>query len=242
MDRTTRWETEALRNGPSGRPSPPRPTGKRRTRGTTGDAIDDRSWVTLREAEAETGIPINTLRKWVRKAGLASYLESDGRTPVRMVDLDAVRRRAEELGREIEVVSPQSSVVRGREPSAVSRAPSAARDPEPRESRPETPPETMIVPVDAWNKMLSQLGNLHEAGQQLAEARERAARAETEAEFLRRRLAEMRGEGGPASTVDPDVEAPPPEHAATPDAPEPTPTTTFFRYVTKGWRNRRKKS
>ncbi len=50
----------------------------------------------------------------------------------------------------------------------------------------------MIVPVDAWNKMLAQLGNLHEAGQQLADARERAAKAETEAEFLRRRLAELR--------------------------------------------------
>jgi hypothetical protein len=52
--------------------------------------------------------------------------------------------------------------------------------------------ETMIVPLDAWNKMLNQLGNLHEAGQQLAEARERAAKAETEALFLRERLAEMR--------------------------------------------------
>ena len=54
----------------------------------------------------------------------------------------------------------------------------------------------MIVPVDAWNKMLTQLGNLHEAGQQLAEARERAAKAETEASFLRERLAEMRETSG----------------------------------------------
>ena len=50
----------------------------------------------------------------------------------------------------------------------------------------------MIVPIQAWDKMLNQLGNLHEAGQQLAEARERAAKAETEASFLRERLAEMR--------------------------------------------------
>ena len=41
-----------------------------------------------------------------------------------------------------------------------------------------TPEGTMIVPIAAWDKMLIQLGNLHEAGQQLAEARERAARAE----------------------------------------------------------------
>jgi hypothetical protein len=53
----------------------------------------------------------------------------------------------------------------------------------------------MIVPIAAWDKMLLQLGNLHEAGQQLAEARERAARAETEAVFLRERLAEMRAAG-----------------------------------------------
>jgi hypothetical protein len=50
----------------------------------------------------------------------------------------------------------------------------------------------MLVPIDAWDKMLLQLGNLHEAGQQLAEARERAGKAETEAKFLRERLAELR--------------------------------------------------
>jgi uncharacterized coiled-coil protein SlyX len=52
----------------------------------------------------------------------------------------------------------------------------------------------MLVPLDAWNKILLQLGNLHEAGQQLAEARERAAKAETETTFLRERLTEMRDE------------------------------------------------
>ncbi|HEX2403235.1 MAG TPA: hypothetical protein VHM29_00925, partial [Acidimicrobiia bacterium] len=60
------------------------------------------------------------------------------------------------------------------------------------------PPGTMLVPIDAWDKMLLQLGNLHQAGQQLAEARERAARAETEAEFLRERLAELRATPAPA--------------------------------------------
>jgi len=52
----------------------------------------------------------------------------------------------------------------------------------------------MLVPRDAWDKLMDQLGNLHQAGQQMAEARERAARAETEAEFLRERLGEMRAE------------------------------------------------
>ncbi len=52
----------------------------------------------------------------------------------------------------------------------------------------------MLVPRDAWDKLLDQLGNLHEAGMQLASARERAAKAETETTFLRERLTEMRAE------------------------------------------------
>lgn len=72
-------------------------------------------------------------------------------------------------------------------------------DPEPKEVdlttddvSPEVPEGSMLVPLDAWNRMLNQLGNLHEAGQQLAEARERAAKAETEALFLKERLSELR--------------------------------------------------
>ncbi|MBI5158243.1 MAG: hypothetical protein HZA58_09600 [Acidimicrobiia bacterium] len=52
----------------------------------------------------------------------------------------------------------------------------------------------MLVPRDAWDRLMDQLGNLHEAGLLLAEARERAAKAETEAGFLRERLAELRAE------------------------------------------------
>lgn len=52
----------------------------------------------------------------------------------------------------------------------------------------------MLVPRDTWEKILTQLGHLHQAGQELAEARERAARAETEAAFLRERLGELRTE------------------------------------------------
>ncbi|MDA8391408.1 MAG: hypothetical protein M0Z87_01140 [Actinomycetota bacterium] len=46
----------------------------------------------------------------------------------------------------------------------------------------------VLVPVDSWGRLIDQLGNLHQAGQDLAEARERAAKAETEAAFLRERL------------------------------------------------------
>ena len=57
----------------------------------------------------------------------------------------------------------------------------------------ETPEEgSLLVPLDAWNTVLNQLGNLHEASQQMAEARERAAKAELESEFLREKLKNTR--------------------------------------------------
>src|ERR687888_74211 len=77
----------------------------------------------------------------------------------------------------------------------------------------------VLVPIDAWQRMMEQLGNLHQAGQQLADARERAAKAETEAAFLRERLAELRAENerlraaeppaAPASPAIPAAEEPP---------------------------------
>jgi hypothetical protein len=48
--------------------------------------------------------------------------------------------------------------------------------------------------------MLDQLGNLHEAGQQLAEVSARAAKAETEAEFLRERVSDLRRQLADATT------------------------------------------
>ena len=104
----------------------------------------------------------------------------------------------------------------------------------------------MLVPVDAWNKMLEQLGNLHEAGQQLAEARERAAKAETEATFLRERLAEVRNEQPSATDeavddIEPSVEAAEPtiDSDAEP-GPGPSDTTSYWRYLTTGWRQRKR--
>ena len=53
----------------------------------------------------------------------------------------------------------------------------------------EVPEEgSLLVPLDAWNTVLNQLGNLHEASQQMADARERAAKGESEAAFLREKL------------------------------------------------------
>lgn len=131
-----------------------------------------------------------------------------------MIQLGDVEKRAAELGREIAPVA-EATMTRPR-PEAGS-APSTAEEPAPLVDLTETnspesavtvtidqaPDEaTMIVPIAAWDKMLMQLGNLHEAGQQLAEARERAAKAETENRFLRERLADMRQEKG---TTEPDT-------------------------------------
>lgn len=217
MDRTTRWETEAIRSAGRKRQSPPKPSRK-----IAVPFSDNRHWVTLREAEEATGIPANTLRKWVRKADLPSYLEADGHLALRMVDLDAVVARAEELGREVTV---QVESRREAEPSGRMSP-----------TEPAAPPGTMIVPIDAWNKMLNQLGNLHEAGQQLATARERAAKAETETKFLRERLAEMRVERGEPIPVAAPTPEPEPEPEASPK------TTTYWRHLTTGWRDRKRRT
>jgi hypothetical protein len=56
------------------------------------------------------------------------------------------------------------------------------------------PPDSVLVPIDQWNRLLGQLGNIHEAGQQLAEARERMGRAETENDFLKERIRDLRAQ------------------------------------------------
>ncbi|MCP4309088.1 MAG: hypothetical protein GY788_30290 [bacterium] len=195
------WETEALRSG-----------AQRTTEVELDDAAaEPRSgkdepgsgnWVTLRMASQSTGIPVETLRKWARRATIPTYLTPTAAgTNIRMVDLDGIVARAADLGRPLHPPPTET------EPPPVTRA-----------SAP-VPEGTMIVPVDAWNKMLNQLGNLHEAGQHLAEARERAAKAETEAKFLRERLAELRQDPVPPApqptgndpVISADVAAEPPE-------------------------------
>jgi len=55
-----------------------------------------------------------------------------------------------------------------------------------------TDDNNLIVPLEAWQTVLNQLGNLHEANQLMADARERAAKAEAEAEYLREKLKNTR--------------------------------------------------
>jgi hypothetical protein len=299
MDATTRWETEAMRASGSQRSNPPRPSAKRPSQGgsTRSDIGADTRWVTLKEAEAATQIPANTIRKWIRKDTVASYLESDGQMALRMVDLDSLLDRAKALGRT--VVEQETTDHR---PQTTEPEP----EPEPEAEAEETaelsgeaesaaPAGTMLVPIDAWNKMLNQLGNLHEAGQQLAEARERAAKAETESVFLRERLAEMRQkttdhrpqttEPEPSKGMDEESEGPAVEEGQeqkatddgyadrsprsevrgptgaeegaggisdvgdrgeqadrTSDSEQGERTTTYWRYLTTGWRDRKRRS
>ena len=203
------WETEALRSTSGGqkRPDPtPQP------RQPTGD------WRTLKEASEATGIPVPTLRKWARRESVPSYLEPTPVGELRMVSMAGVLTRARELGREIELEEmpiqqpPPPPRDETQHATPVAFAPPAA-NPEP-----EVPAGTMLVPIDAWDKMLLQLGNLHEAGQQLADARERAAKAETEAKFLKERLSELRTQLAEEKTAPAQS---PPEARPAPPSVEP---------------------
>lgn len=181
------WETEALRSSTS-RITQPGPAEK---------PARSSDWITLRQAAEATGIPISTLRKWARRDSIPTYLEETPTGQLRMVSLSGVRDRAESLGRDDQPLPTEEKTSATSTPPPVT--PAGFVPP----TEPETPPGTMLVPIDAWDKMLLQLGNLHEAGQQLAEARERAAKAETEANFLRERLAEMRSDLAEARSAKP---------------------------------------
>ncbi len=188
------WETEALRSSKA--------TKGRHEQRPDRDDRDDVDWMTLREATDLTGIPVSTLRKWARRDAVPTYLEEAPVGQLRMVSLRGIRQRADELGREVKPeppapVRPTPPPIPSTDPEPVPEIPKTGDETDP---EPVIPEGTMLVPLDAWNKMLMQLGNLHEAGQQLAEARERAAKSETETVFLRERVSEMRGELAEAKT------------------------------------------
>ena len=216
-----RWETQALRESRARRSG--RPAVSKGRRSVTAEPA---MWVTLREASDATGIPVGTLGSWARRGTVESYLEGNGRRKLRIVDLNDVRGRARELGRPIAPVPVRRTTVAEANGGGYEPEPPSPAAPGLSPKGGET--ETMIVPLDAWNKMLNQLGNLHEAGQQLAEARERAAKAETEASFLRERLAELRtaevssplGGGAERSAAEGAVlEREPPSPPSTEEAP-----------------------
>lgn len=146
-------------------PPPQRP---RRTRPPDSEpAADLTGRIPLREAERRFGVRASTLRSWARRGSV-----------------DAVKDDADQW-----MVTPESVA------HHLSRqSPRAGATEAPRATGPTADGSAMLVPRDAWDRLMDQLGNLHDAGLRLAEARERAAKAETEATFLRERLAEMRAE------------------------------------------------
>jgi hypothetical protein len=178
------WETEALRAATKQVMPPTRHL----------KVAEPSDWLTLRQANEITGVPVPTLRKWALGQNVPSYLETTALGQLRMISLQGVYQRAEALGRRVET-RPVTTPIPGPAPAPSAVDLTRVTETTTAPTTASSPPEgTMLVPLDAWNKILNQRGNLHEAGQQLAEARERAARAETEAAFLRERLAEMRTE------------------------------------------------
>lgn len=210
------WETEVLRS--ARRPAT-------RVSSEPGVIADAGEWLTIREASETTGVPSSTIRKWARHNNIPSYLEKTEDGYLRLVSMRGIEEWAGEIGREVET-----------RPGESLESPDGATEEvditEPADE-PDIPEGTMLVPLDAWNKMLNQLGNLHEAGQQLAEARERAAKAETEARFLKERLRELREESERES--DPQVQ----DEAARDETTRST--GSLIRNIYSNWRNSRRK-
>lgn len=155
-----------------------------------------RRWVPIEDAATLAGVDLDTVEQWVRSGQMTARRTDDGLLVLRS-DIPLRRARRDAPASEPQPATPDS----GRQ------------DPPP----PPVPEGSMLVPIDEWRRLLNQLGNLHEAGQQVAEARERAARAETEAEFLRERVRELRRRLE-ESTAPESPPEPPPEPPA---APEP---------------------
>jgi hypothetical protein len=87
----------------------------------------------------------------------------------------------------------------------------------------------MIVPLDTWTRILEQVGHVHEAGQQMADAKERAARAETENRFLHEQIKELKSQRRPTRRTTPKPATPRPttRTAAPPPATEPPAAETL---------------
>lgn len=209
------WETEVLRS--ARRASHAKDSDEHRIE-NGGD------WLTIREASEAIGVPTSTIRKWARHDNIPSQLEETEEGHVRIVSMEGIRRWTDEIGRDID-----KSAVATKDGSEVDLTLEEVAA-----GTPAIPEGSMLVPLDAWNKMLNQLGNLHEAGQQLAEARERAAKAETEARFLRERLRELREDrehqGEPATPSQPEPPAVEPSRSA----------TSWIRRMYSDWRRNRR--
>ncbi len=217
------WETEVLRSSRRPNPAP--------SRAGAPPTTDPGGWLTVREASEATGVPTSTIRKWARHENIPSYLEETENGYLRIVSIEGIAEWAGEIGRDVSARSETGATAPRDEHIDLTEP-----EPEGEGADPKIPEGTMLVPLDAWNKMLNQLGNLHEAGQQLAEARERAAKAETEARFLKDRLRELREEMEPvADTPTRD------ETVAAADRPARSRTRSLVRTIYSDWRRRRRR-
>lgn len=117
-------------------------------------------------------------------------------------------------------------------PSAAATPPAPTPAPQPEAATPPPPPDSVLVPLDQWNRLLGQLGNIHEAGQQLAQARERMARAETENIFLKERIRHLRTE------AEEPAEAPRPEPTPLEESPGPGRGTVKVEMPVPRWLSR----
>lgn len=215
-DPAFQWETEVLRSS------------KHQPRSPAGRVLDDAGdWLTVKEASEATGVPTSTIRKWARHDNIPSFLEETSEGFLRIVSMRGIERWSAKIGRDIESSDPEPEVdLTAEEQSGATPESQAAAE------------GSMIVPLDAWNRMLNQLGNLHEAGQQLADARERAAKAETEARFLKERLADLREELEKTEKTAQPADAP----ATDSERPEGPSPAAIVKKVYYGWRARRRQS
>ncbi len=207
-----------------------------------------RSWVPLDIAAEITGLPAKTIRNWARKQKIASRLLDDERVVLRSEVVERARTRAaaeaskqkqKQKKRSAESSKQKPKKQPAERPPAPISHPSEG-PPTPREdgasaAQPPTPPVpegSMLVPIDEWRRLLNQLGNLHEAGQQLADARERAAKAETEAQFLKERVRELRTRLETAEEPPEPVMVPEPEPEPPIEQRDPGP---FWLYLVRRW-------
>lgn len=165
----------------------------------------------LREVAGE--MARNTSGVW---KGVADALDPDGRSS---------RRRPPPTGTGNAPATPAEPTIdlAARPPTAAASADQASFD-----------AAHAIVPIDTWTRILEQVGNVHEAGQQLADARERAARAETENRFLKEQLAELKSQRRPSRRPAAPA-APGPTSAASSAAQVPETRVMRVRRMASGW-------
>jgi chemotaxis protein histidine kinase CheA len=209
-------------------------------------------WVTLDVAAGITGLSAKTIRNWARKQKITSKLMDDERVVLRSEVVERARKRAEaeaskqqkaapskkksKKKRKAAAPSPPKEPPAAEPPAAPNEISGDGGEPPVQPPLPPVPEGSMLVPIDEWRRLLNQLGNLHEAGQQLADARERAAKAETEAHFLKERVRELR-------TRLEVADQPPPEPSPEPE-PEPEPAIEhddpgpLWLYLVRRWGTR----